>query len=425
MISRRQFALSAAATAMAAAPSDRIQLAVIGVRGQGRSLAARFATLPNCQVRTLCDVDPRVYARAANEVEKASGVRPPLVSDLRRVLDDRSIDAVVIATPDHWHCPATLLACAAGKDVYVEKPASHNLREGRWMVDAARRHQRIVQLGTQSRSRPSTRRAIEIARSGKLGKVLLAKAWNTQMRENIGRKPDSTPPKEVDYDTWIGPAPALPFSENRFHYQWHWHWNYGTGDMGNDGVHQLDIARWALGVEAPTKVTGSAAKLFFVGDDQQTPDTMNINFEFLSGQMLMFEMRDWNPYGLEGQENGVAVYGSDGYLHIGRWANGKWGHRLYDTKGKLVEDRSSNDDDNDRPHLRNFLDCIKSRQAPNADIETGHRSSTLCHLGNIVARTGRAQSFDPAKEAIAADSEASQLLGRRYRSHWATPKSSS
>ena len=424
MISRRQFGMAAAATGvLAAAPSDRIQIAVIGARGQGRSLAARFATLKECRVKTLCDVDSRVFARAAEAVEKGSGERPEFVGDLRRVLDDKAIDAVVIATPDHWHCAATLLACAAGKDVYVEKPASHNLREGRWMVEAARRHQRIVQLGTQSRSRPSTRRAIEVAHSGRLGRVLMAKAWNTQMRENIGRKPDATPPKEVDYDTWMGPAPVLPFSENRFHYQWHWHWNYGTGDMGNDGVHQLDIARWALQVDAPVKVTGSAAKLFFGDDDQQTPDTMNITFEFAGGKMLQFEMRNWNPYGLEGQENGVAVYGSEGFLHIGRWESGRWGYRIFDAKGKLAEDHSLNEDDDERSHLRNFLECIRTRKAPNAEIETGHRSSTLCHLGNIVARTGRAQVFDPARETIAGDAEASQLLGRRYREHWSKPKS--
>jgi predicted dehydrogenase len=352
-------------------------------------------------------------------VEEKKGKRPPLLKDLRRVLDDKSIDAVVVATPDHWHGPATIMACNAGKDVYVEKPASHNLREGGLMVKAARRHKRIVQLGTQSRSRPSTREAIELVRSGKIGKALAAKAWDVQLRENIGHRGDSAPPPGVDYDTWTGPALMLPFNENRFHYKWHWHWNYGTGDIGNDGVHQMDIARWALGVDSPTEVAGMGRKLGF-DDDQQTPDTMNLSFSF-PGKELMWEMRIWNPYGMEDQENGVAVYGSGGMMQIGRW-NRQWGYRIFDEKGKLAVDESKHETDADPAHPRNFIDCVKSRKAPNAEIEIGHRSSTLCHLGNIVARTGRHVKFDAAKETISGDAEAARLIGREYRKHWSVPK---
>jgi predicted dehydrogenase len=418
-MTRRTF-LGTAAAGAAAAASDKVNVAIIGIRGQGRSLTARFASLPDCHIGALCDVDPRTYERAAKQVEAKTGRRPPLVADLRRLLDDKSIDAVVLATPDHWHAPATILACDAGKDVYVEKPASHNLREGRLMVEAARRNRRIVQLGTQSRSRPSTRRGIEFVQSGQIGRVLAAKAWNVQLRENIGRKPDSTPPSGVDYDTWIGPAPFLPFNENRFHYTWHWNWNFGTGDMGNDGVHQLDIARWALGADRPTEVYGMGRKLFF-DDDQQTPDTMNITFNF-PDKVLQFEMRLWNPYGMEGQDNGVAVYGATGMVHIGRW-NRRWGYKVFDEKGELVVDSTKTDqgDDNDT-HPRNFLDCVKSRQAPRAEIEIGHASSTLCHLGNIVARTGRSLKFDPAAERILGDEEADRLLRRAYRTHWSAPR---
>ena len=220
---------------------------MIGVRGQGRHLTGKFAQQKDVNLQYLCDVDENVYENAAKLAEEKSGKRPPYISDLRKVLDDKNVDAVVIATPDHWHAPATILACDAGKDVYVEKPASHNLREGRLMVDAARRNKRIVQLGTQSRSRPSTIAAIEYAKSGKLGKLLMAKAWDVQLRDHIGHKEDSPIPKGVDYDTWIGPATYMPFNENRFHYQWHWNWNTGTGDIGNDGIHQMDIARRFLG----------------------------------------------------------------------------------------------------------------------------------------------------------------------------------
>ncbi|MDX2181005.1 MAG: Gfo/Idh/MocA family oxidoreductase [Bryobacteraceae bacterium] len=420
---RRTFFQSLPAGAMFAAnlagANDRVNVAMIGVRNQGRALTANFSSQPLANIAALCDVHESSFGRALEAVEKSGRPKPRLHSDLRRVLDDKSIDAVVIATPDHWHAPATILACDAGKDVYVEKPASHNLREGRLMVDAARRNKRVVQLGTQSRSRPSTKRAIELIHGGAIGKVLMAKAWDVQLREDIGHKADSAPPAGLDFDIWTGPAPMLPFNENRFHYKWHWNWNYGTGDSGNDGVHQMDMCRWALQVESPAAVTGMGKKLFF-DDDQQTPDTMNVTYDF-GGKLIQFEMRIWNPYGMEEQENGVAVYGSDGSIQIGRW-KGVWGYRHYDAKGKLIEDTSKTPAVPDKEHAANFLRCIQSRQAPNAEIAIGHASSSLCHLGNIVARTGRALKFDAAKETIVGDAEANRLLRREYRSHWSVPK---
>ncbi|MBI1792271.1 MAG: Gfo/Idh/MocA family oxidoreductase [Acidobacteria bacterium] len=414
---RRRHFIGAALAAGAVSANDKISVAIMGVRGRGRALAGEFAALPDVHIAALCDVDESVFERAARVVEEKKGKRPPLLGDIRLALDDKSVDAVVIAAPDHWHAPATLLACAAGKDVYVEKPASHNLREGRMMVEAARRHRRIVQVGTQSRSRPSIQRAVEFVQSGKIGKVLMAKAWNVQGRKNIGHQNDGPAPPGVDYDAWTGPARLLPFNANRFHYNWHWNWNYGTGDMGNDGVHQLDIARWALGVGHPASVSGMGRKLYF-DDDQQTPDTMNITFDY--GQKLMlFEMRIWNPYMMEGQENGVAVYGDRGMVHIGRWEEThRWGFKVFDDRGKLVSH-----DDRDEPdqHARNFIDCVRSRKAPNAEIETGHLSTLHCHLGNIVARTGRTLRFDGKTESIGDDSPASAYLGREYRKHWSTP----
>ena len=403
----------------AIAASDKVNVAIIGVRGRGRALAGTLAAIPEANIVSLCDVDETVFDRCAAAITEKSRPKPAYAKDLRKVLDDKSIDAVVIATPDHWHGPATLLACQAGKDVYVEKPASHNLREGRLMVEAAREHKRIVQLGTQARSRPSTNRAMEVVNSGKIGRILMAKAWNVQLRENIGHKNDSPAPATLDYDTWTGPALTLPFNENRCHYKWHWHWNYGTGDIGNDGVHQMDIARWGLGVDVPAKASGMAKKLFF-DDDQQTPDTMNITFDY-GGKLLMFEMRIWTPYGLEGQDNGVAIYGTEGMVQIGRWPR-EWGYRIYDKAGKLLTDESKGGDGFEVHHLSNFLSCVRSRQRPNADIETGHKSTMLCHLGNIVARTGRNINFDPAKEVISGDSEANRYIRREYRKHWSTPK---
>src|SRR5262245_50272765 len=421
-MNRRDFlqtaALGAGLASRSVAANDRIGVAIIGLGGQGRHLTGKFAAQPDVDILYLCEVDQNRYEAGAKLVSEKTGKRPPLISDLRKALADKAVDAVVVATPDHWHAPATILACDAGKDVYVEKPASHNLREGRLMVNAARRGKRIVQLGTQSRSRGSTMRAIELIRSGRIGKTLMAKAWAVQLRDHIGHKSDAPVPPEVDFDTWNGPAPLLPFNENRFHYTWHWNWNYGTGDIGNDGVHQMDIARWALGVEAPSEVTGMGRKLFF-DDDQQTPDTMNITFNF-KDKVLTFEMRIWNSYGMEGQQNGVAVYGTTGMMHIGRW-NRLWGYKIYDDKGKLVEE-GGGDADADAGHPRNFIECVKSRKTPNAEIETGHVSTTLCHLGNIVAKTGRALKYDGATESIAGDADANKLVGRAYRKHWAVPR---
>jgi predicted dehydrogenase len=424
-MNRRYFigsAVAAASVVRRAYPaSDKVNLAIMGVRGRGRNLTGVFAQLPDAEISCFCEVDPRVVSRAAKILQDAGRPQPKVITDIRRALDDKSIDAVVIATPDHWHAPATILACDAGKDVYVEKPASHNLREGRLMIEAARRRKRIVQLGTQARSRASTQRAIEIVRSGRIGKVLAAKAWDVQLRDNIGHKPDTPVPAGVDYDTWTGAAPALPFNENRFHYTWHWNWNYGTGDAGNDGVHQIDMARWALGVDAPTDVGGWGGKMFF-DDDQQTPDTINVTYRYPGSKMLMFEMRIWNPYGMDGQDNGVAVYGTEGMVHIGRWERA-WGYKIFDSKGKLVtKEEDPKDDPHGDTHGRNFIDCVKSRQAPNAEIEIGHTSSLHSHLANILTRTGRNFKFDPKTETIPGDPEANKLLRREYRKHWATPR---
>lgn len=418
-MNRRYFFPSAAAAlrVLGAAPSDRVNVAVIGVRGRGRALVGGFSRLSNASIEYLVDVDESVVPGALGVLEKNGRKRPQVVSDMRRVFDDKSIDAVVIATPDHWHAPAAIMACDAGKDVYLEKPCSHNIREGRLVVEAARRNRRIVQHGTQGRSREISRQAIDYVRSGKLGKVVMAKAWDVQLRKDIGHKPDAPVPRGVDYDTWVGPAPFLPFNPNRFHYEWHWHWNFGTGDIGNDGAHQIDMARWALGVDYPSEAAGMAAKLHF-DDDQQTPDTMNVTYRY-PGKLLVFEMRIWNPYAMEGVENGVAVYGSDAMIHIGKW-NRLWGFKVFDRSGKLVlHEQTSGEDES---HLRNFVDCVKSRQAPNAEIETGHVSVVHCHLGNIVARTGRTIQFDAGTESISSDAEANGLLARAYRNHWSTPK---
>lgn len=417
--SGRRFFLLAAAGVLARRPvvaADKVRLGFIGMGGRGTALLRVAARTPKSAVTHVCDVDQARLEKAQQLAFQLGATGVKASTDLRRVLEARDVDAVVIATPDHWHAPATILACDAGKDVYVEKPVSHNLREGRLMVEAARRNKRIVQAGLQARSRPVVRRAIEIARSGRLGRTLMAKAWNSQLRRNIGRKSDTAPPPGVDYDTWVGPAPMIPFNENRFHYNWHWHWNFGTGDLGNDGAHQIDIARWALGEVAPRRVSGMGAKYFF-DDDQQTPDTMNLTFDF-GGKAIQWEMRIWTPYKLEGIDNGVAVYGADAYMHIGDWT-GPWGYKIFDRSGAVVEHVEEKEPDR---HMENFVECVLTRNTPNCEIEEGHLSCVLCHLGNICARTGRNLSYDARTESIPGDPEAQAMTRRQYRQHWATPK---
>ncbi|MBI1354799.1 MAG: gfo/Idh/MocA family oxidoreductase [Acidobacteria bacterium] len=412
-------AASSASAQRAVAPSDRVNVGLVGVGGRGRGLTHEFLNLNDVNVAWLCDVDQASLERAQKVVDEAGAKRPPTTDDMRRVFEDRDIDAVVIATPDHWHAPATLLALEAGKDVYVEKPCSHNIREGRMMVDAARHHQRIVQMGVQRRSAPTFQRAIQMVHDGKLGKVRAAKAWDCQMRDDIGHKPDGPVPAGVDYDTYLGPAPWIPFNPNRFHYNWHWHWHFGTGDAGNDGVHHMDMARWALNVSAPHTASGMGRKAYF-DDDQQTPDTMNVTLDY-GEKLLLWEMRIWNPYGIEdGVENGMAVYGDDAQLQIGRW-NRKEGYRLIDKQGKIVETVFLEPGEM-VAHQRNFVDCVKSRELPNCDIGQGHLSTLCAHLANIVARCDRTIKFDVETETVIDDQQANLYVGRKYRTHWATPK---
>ncbi|MFN7919093.1 MAG: Gfo/Idh/MocA family oxidoreductase [Bryobacteraceae bacterium] len=406
----------------AVAASDKITIALMGVRGRGRSLTSAFCAQPDVNVAYVCDVDQNVVSDAYKIIEASGRHRPPLVADLRRCLDDKSVDAIVMGTPLHWHAPGTILACDAGKDVYVEKPISHNIREGRLMVEAARRNKRIVQVGTQLRTLPVTQRFYEYVRSGKLGKITGGKVWNAQLRRNIGHKEDEPVPAGIDYEIWTGPLPKMPFNRNRFHSTVNWHWHYGAGDIANDGVHELDLARWALGVELPGEVSGMGRKLYF-DDDQQTPDTMNITYMF-GEKVLFYEQRLWTPYGLEGCENGVAIYGDKAVAQFGHFTGRNWGFRVFEgEENRLVHEDQHDKTSIDTPHARNFLECVRSRKRPNVDIEEGHWATSLAHLGNIVARTGRAFRYDPRAETVIGDAAAAKYVKRAYRAHWSTPKS--
>jgi len=411
----------AVATGRAAGTNDRLLLGMIGPGGHGSSLLESFVAQKDVEVVYVCDPDANRVNDAARMVEKAAGKAPKAVADLRRVLDDKQVDAVIIATPDHWHAPATILACEAGKHVYVEKPCSHNIREGRLMVEAARRCRRVVQVGTQSRSAEYVIRAMQLLREGAIGDVLVAKAWNSQLRRNIGKVRPGDPPPSLDFDLWLGPAPTVPYQSNMLHSSWRWFRDFGAGDIGNDGVHDIDIARWGLGVEMhPSTVAAMGGKYFF-DDDQQFPDTQYVAYEYdLAGgrrKQLVFEQRIWSPYFQEGYENGNAFYGTQGMLILGKHD----GWQLYGPRNEPRDKMKGQL--NGSTHHRDFLDCIRTGRRPNADIEIGHLSATLAHLGNIAVRVGRVLHFDPQTEHIVNDDEANGLVRRQYRSgHWAVPK---
>lgn len=429
-VTRREFletagTLAAAATmtsAVSAGVTEPMPVALIGCGGMGSAHLAQLVKNKAVKVTAVSDVDKNRLETASKTVQTSGHAEPNAALDFRKILDDPKIRAVWIAMPDHWHAPATILAVNAGKHVYVEKPCSHNVREGRLMIEAARKNKRVVQVGTQSRSTAHIIEAMKRLHSGAIGDVLVAKAWNSQLRGNIGHKQPSDPPANLDFDAWLGPVPTRPYQSNLLHGVWRFWYDFGAGDIGNDGVHDIDIARWGLGVTTQPSTIAALGSKYFFDDDQEHADNQYCAFEWPGDgevghkRMLVYEQRDWSPYHQEGFENGNAFYGTKGIMILGKI--GGW--KMYAPRGKLIEEMAGTPD---LPaHHQNFLDCIKTGAKPNADIETNHLTSSLCHLANIACRLGRTLNLDPEKEQIAGDAEANGMLKRKYRDHWATPK---
>lgn len=394
-------------TVAADSPSGRVNVGVIGARNCGRELATTLGSFPDVSVTAICDVDESVLAESVRAVEEVGSRVPTKHRDFRRVLDDPSIDAVIIATPDHWHGVMASLAIQAGKDVYLETPVAHSIEESRRIIQVAASSDRVIQVGLQERSGPHFQSAIEVVRSGQIGRVALARAWATHRRKSIGAKAERRAPRTADYEMWLGPAPKRAFHPNRFHHNWHWFWDYGSGELGKWGVHLLDVARWGLGVEFPDRVSANGGKYAF-NDDQETPDTLLATYSF-GDKTIVWEHRQWSNHAMEGRSAAAAFYGDAGTLIVDR---GGW--KVYDSSENLT-DSSSNLLSN---HLRGFIDCVKSREQPAAGLEVGHASTTLCHLGNIAYRVGHEIHFDAKKQLIVGDPSASQLLGGNIRAPW-------
>jgi predicted dehydrogenase len=426
--------------------NDRVRVAIVGLRGRGEDHIRGYGALSNVEIAALCDIDDNVMQKRLAAVQKM-GFQPKTYTDIRKLLDDKSIDAVSIATPNHWHTIMAIWACQAGKDVYVEKPCSHNLWEGRQLVLAVARYNRIVQHGTQSRSNHASMQAIKQMQAGLLGDVYLSRGLCFKWRDTIGHTPVSPVPAGVDYDLWTGPAPLQPFTKNHFHYNWHWFWDYGNGDIGNQGIHQLDIARWGLGLGFPNKISAVGGHFMF-DDDQQTPNTLNCCFQYdrPNGKrtMLEFEVRHWmtnheagigtstgSPASetaqgklgpVEGGYNTVGniFYGPKGYLAI----NNTSGYRSW--LGKEQQPGPSAPE-TPEDHFANFISCVISRKKENlrAPIEEGHYSAGLAHLANASYRLGRTLDFDPETQLVKNDDEANRMLcgeGRGYRAPFVVPK---
>lgn len=390
-------------------PNETVVVGVMGL-SRGLDLTRTFSKQPGVIVKYVCDVDSQRIGRGIEAATSHGQSAPTPLSDFRKILDDPEVDALICAAPNHWHAPATILACAAGKHVYVEKPCSHNPREGELMVEAARKQGRCVQMGTQRRSSKATQEAIAAIREGEIGRVYLARAWYANQRDSIGKGRQTAVPSNLDFELWQGPAPRIPYVDNLVHYNWHWRWNWGNGELGNNGVHSLDLCRWGLGVDFPQRVTSSGGRYRYE-DDQETPDTHTVCFDFPNRASIT-----WHGLSCNGREEGfVTFYGEKGSLAL--QSNGA--HTFFDLANKPIRSVPG-DTVGDAEHAANFLSCVRSSDASllNQEITSGHKSTLLCHLGNIAHRVGRLLNCDPATGKILNDPEAMTHWTRVYEPGW-------
>ena len=404
--------------------NERVKVGVMGVNSRGLALASNFALQKNCEVIAISDVDSRAADKCIAAVEKLQNSRPKAVPDFRKALEDKDLEALVVAAPDHWHAPAAILACQAGKHVYVEKPCSHNPNEGELLMAATEKYKRVVQMGNQRRSWPNVAKAIQEVKTGIIGRPYFAKGWYTNNRASIGIGKEIAVPSWLNYDLWQGPAPRRPLKDNLLHYNWHWFWHWGTGEALNNGTHMIDLMRWGLGVEYPTRVS-SAGGRYRYKDDWETPDTQVITMEFDNNTSMVWEGRSCNGRTVEDNSVGVVFYGDTGSVTIESGNN----YKVYDLQNKLVKDvkndfvidardRMNPSQGLDAIHIQNFFDGIRKGTALTADIKGGHQSTLLCQLGNIALRTGETLNIDPMNGHIKNKGVMKKYWKRDYQSGW-------
>lgn len=404
--------------------NEKIRVSVMGVNSRGKALARNFAAQINCDVAHICDVDSRAITACLEAIKDRQIIPAKSFGDFRNSLESKDIDAMVIATPDHWHAPAALLSMQAGKHVYVEKPCSHNPHEGELLVEAAKRYKKVVQMGNQRRSWPNVAAAVQELKNGVIGRVYFAKGWYTNNRASIGIGKEVAVPDWLNWDLWQGPAPRKTYKDNIIHYNWHWFWHWGTGEALNNGTHMVDLMRWGLDVNFPIRVN-SAGGRFRYKDDWETPDTQVINIEFNNNTAMTWEGRSCNGKTVEGNSVGVEFYGDNGSLLISSGNS----YTIFDLQSKVVkevkEDKmidprnvSNPSEMLDAIHIQNMFGAIKNGTSLNSDVDSGHKSTLLVQLGNISQRVGRTLNINPENGHILNDNEARQYWSRTYEKGW-------
>jgi predicted dehydrogenase len=405
-------------------PNEKVVIGIMGTNSRGAFLTQSFAKLPNVEIGFICDVDNNVLNRTLHDVEKQTCKKPKGFTDIRKMLEAKDLDGLAIAAPDHWHTPAAIMGLQAGKHIYIEKPCSHNPREGELIVDATNKYQKMVQMGSQRRTFTNVKAMIAQLHSGIIGRVYFARGWYVNNRKTIGKGKITPPPQYLDFDLWQGPAPRREYKDNLVHYNWHWSWHWGTGEALNNGTHELDVIRWGLGVDYPIQVVSAGGRFHFQ-DDWETPDTQTITFNFPNNTACTWEGRSCNGYNSEGSGRGVIFYGDKGTVVYG----GANSYKVYDGGNKLVsevKDDTPYDPKNtvspteilDGFHLQNFCEAIRGKEKINAPILEGHKSTLLPQLGNIAYRVGRVLRCDPKNGHILNDKEAMKLWSREYQKGW-------
>ncbi len=417
-------AFSAKSYARIVGANEKINVSVMGVNSRGLALAKNFASQEKCDVVHICDVDSRAVSNCLTALKERQNATAKGFADFRRSLDSNDIDAFVIAAPDHWHAPASLMAMEAGKHVYVEKPCSHNPNEGEILVKAAARYGKVIQMGNQRRSWPNVVEGINALKNGIIGRVYFGKGWYSNNRPSIGIGKKTAVPDWLDWDFWQGPAPRKSFKDNLIHYNWHWHWHWGTGEALNNGTHMIDLLRWGMGADYPTKVSSSGGRYRYQ-DDWETPDTQTINLDFADNMSMSWEGRSCNGKNIAGSSVGVMFYGENGSMLI----PGGNSYTIYDLKGEIVKEvldntvidprnKSNPAEQLDALHIQNMFDAITNGTELNADIDSGHKSTLLVQLGNISQRVGRSLSIDQKNGHILNDKDALKLWSRSYEKGW-------